>query len=58
MRLDNINIERVNYLKSLNLNNTNMAKRLYRAKESCKLEEYLALCVVKGMENFESKWGF
>lgn len=42
-----INLARVNYLLSLNLDKTKLNRRLYRAKSTGNFEEYLVLCMVK-----------
>lgn len=47
-----INLARVNYLLSLELNKDNLAKRIGRAKKNGKYEEYLALRLVKAHLDF------
>ena len=56
-KLDHTNIDwvRVNKLLEKGISKENMNRRLYRAKVNGYLEEYLALCLVKGMSNFTER---
>lgn len=43
-----INNERLNFLRSLELTPSNITKRMYRAKKRGDEEEYYCLCLVRG----------
>jgi hypothetical protein len=43
-----INHERLNFLRSLELSQSNITKRMYRAKKRGDEEEYYCLCLVRG----------
>lgn len=42
-----VNLARVNYILSLDLNRDSLNRRLYRAKRSGNFEEYLVMSMVK-----------
>ncbi len=56
-KLDHTSIDwvRVNKLLEKGISKENMNRRIYRAKVNGYLEEYLALCLVKGMNNFSER---
>ena len=54
MTQEDINFARLNYLISLDLSKNSLAKRMHRAKTNPKKkDEYIILCIVKGLQNFE-----
>lgn len=55
MNISDVDMKRVYKLYNKNISKPNMAKRLYRAKKDMKFVEYMTLCIVKGMTNYEER---